>query len=103
MKPYLIVIGIPFLFLLGIAFISGINPLIILADPLFYAAVIVISLIGGIPYLMWRYLHRAVKSQAFLKSAPLLMHQVFIEDIEDENDDSYWDVFYADIPDHNDD
>lgn len=54
----------------------------------------------AIALLAWWYMHRAlVKSQAFLKFAD----QAFIEEIEDENDDSNWDAFYADVSDHNDD
>jgi hypothetical protein len=105
MRPSLIVIAIPFLCLLWIAFNSGISKAIIPTNPGFYGAIIAILIVGSLPaaWLLWRYLHRAVKSQAFLKSAPLLMHQAFIEDIKDENEDSYWDVFYADVSDHNDD
>jgi hypothetical protein len=103
MRPSLIVIAIPFLFLLWIAFNSGINPLIILADPLFYAFIITLFLFGSMPVACLWWYHRVVKSQAFLKSAPLLMHQSFIEEIEDENKASYWDVFYDDVSDHNDD
>ena len=54
---------------------------------------------GAIPIacLLWWNMYRTVKSQAFLK----LVDQAFVEEIEDENDASNWDVFYADVSDHN--
>ncbi|MHA2497204.1 MAG: hypothetical protein ACXAEI_17165 [Candidatus Hodarchaeales archaeon] len=54
----------------------------------------------AIALLAWWCMYRAlVKSQAFLKFAD----QAFIGEIEDEKDDSNWDVFYADVSDPDDD